>query len=127
MGVFYESLGKSNEALQSYQNALAMRRKFMATETLLSESLENLGTFLLLQGQRDESKSLLEESLAIRVKYFGLDSIPVAESLVSLARWWKQGDELKSLRLANEALMIFQKSNGVDAVTAIRQEFDLPF
>jgi tetratricopeptide (TPR) repeat protein len=123
MGVFYEAIGKKDLALKSYEDALAMRKLCNASETLLTESLDNLGAYLLEEGKNDDSRSLLDESLAIRVKYFGLDSVPVGHSLALIAKWWKSFDLQKSQEIAQQAIVIFSKSNMPQMVEVIQAYF----
>ena len=125
LGVFYERFGRHEQALESFQNALAMRRKCNASEELLGESLENLGGYLLSRGRREDSKPLLEEALALRVKHFGLDSNPVAHSLFALAMWWRDEDSVKATRLATEALEIYHKSKDDTAAAEVFAEFGI--
>ena len=108
IGNIYHNLGKPDEALEYYQQALEINRK-LGYEQGVAHSLNNIGTLYNELGKYDEALKYQEEALEISKKF--KDEQAIANSLTNIGIiYTDSGKPEEALKLFQEALEINEKN-----------------
>ncbi len=121
MGTSYHGLGFYDEAQQTLQTALRIRRRALGTPHLeVAETLENLGAVLQAKAAYREASKLSREALTIRRQLLGPEHPVVAESLNNLAAAYRATDDLEAAEpLLREALAIKRRVLGNEHLSVV--------
>jgi len=108
IGNIYHNLGKPDEALEYYQQALEINRKLSGYEQGAAHNLNNIGTLYNELGKQDEAMKCQEEALEISKKF--KDEQAIANSLTNIGIiYTDSGKPEEALKLFHEALEINKK------------------
>jgi len=108
IGNIYHNLGKPDEALEYYQQALEINRKLSGYEQGAAHNLNNIGTLYNELGKQDEAMKCQEEALEISKKF--KDEKAIANSLTNIGIiYTNSGKPEEALKLFQEALEINKK------------------
>ena len=103
IGNIYHNLGKPDEALEYYQQALEINRKLSGYEQGAAHNLNNIGTLYNELGKQDEAMKCQEEALEISKKF--KDEQAIANSLTNIGIiYTDSGKPEEALKLFREAL-----------------------
>ena len=105
LGFAYDSVGRTAEALEKYDEALDIRLKLLGEDDLrVAETMHNKGAICCENGECDEALSCLEEALRIRREHFG----DVHESCADTEQWL--GNVMREWEDHEEAMMYFREA-----------------
>ncbi|MCA9655383.1 MAG: serine/threonine protein kinase [Myxococcales bacterium] len=97
------------------EQALEIYRKSMGEHPGTALFLDNLGGLLMVRGEYERGRQLIEEGLAMRQKTLGPDHPQVANSLSNLGNAYERaGDWGAAKRSYERALAVLEKSGGPD-------------
>ncbi len=85
IGNTYYGIGLYDKAEVHGRRALELQASIDATSTAYAKLLGDLAAVLTVRGNLDEARRMFEESLAIRERLLGLDSLDTAATLASLS------------------------------------------
>jgi len=117
MGNIYHNLGKPDEALEFYQQALEINRK-LGYEQGAAHNLNNIGTLYNELGKHDEALKCQEEALEISKKF--KDEQAIANSLTNIGIMYT--DSVKpeeALKLFQEVLEINKKNKCQEGISNV--------
>ena len=105
LGFAYDSVGRTDEALEKYDQALDTRLKLLGEDDLrVAETMHNKGAICCENGECDEALNCLEEALRIRREHFG----DVHESCADTEQWL--GNVMREWEDHEEAMMYFREA-----------------
>lgn len=105
LGFAYDSVGRTAEALEKYDEALDIRLKLLGEDDLrVAETMHNKGAICCENGDCDEALNCLEEALRIRREHFG----DVHESCADTMQWL--GNVMREWEDHEEAMMYFREA-----------------
>ena len=105
LGFAYDSVGRTDEALEKYDQALDIRLKLLGEDDLrVAETMHNKGAICCENGECDEALNCLEEALRIRREHFG----DVHESCADTEQWL--GNVMREWEDHEEAMMYFREA-----------------
>jgi len=105
LGFAYDSVGRTAEALEKYDDALDLRLKLLGEDDLrVAETMHNKGAICCENGECDEALNCLEEALRIRREHFG----DVHESCADTEQWL--GNVMREWDDHEEAMMYFREA-----------------
>jgi tetratricopeptide (TPR) repeat protein len=111
VGSYLDDRGEYHEAQTYYERTLAIDRKVLGEENIVTSScLNNLGVVNYNQGKYIEAKTYLQQALAIRRKLLGEEHSETARTLNNLANVHDdQGKYEEAKKLYQQALAIRRK------------------
>jgi len=116
-GNIYHNLGKPDEALEYYQQALEINRK-LGYEQGAAHNLNNIGTLYNELGKYDEALKCQEEALEISKKF--KDEQAIANSLTNIGIiYTDSGKPEEALKLFQEALEINNKNKYQEGIANV--------
>ena len=117
IGNIYHNLGKPDEALEYYQQALEINRK-LGYEQGTAHNLNNIGTLYNELGKYDEALKCQEEALEISKKF--KDEQAMANSLTNIGIiYTDSGKPEEALKLFQEALEINKKNKYEEGIANV--------
>jgi len=117
IGNIYHNLGKPDEALEYYQQALEINRK-LGCEQGAAHNLNNIGTLYNELGKHDEALKCQEEALEISKKF--KDQQAIANSLTNIGIiHTDSGKPEEVLKLFQEALDINKKNKYQEGIANV--------
>jgi len=117
IGNIYHNLGKPDEALEYYQQALEINRK-LGYEQGTAHNLNNTGTLYNELGKHDEALKCQEEALEISQKF--KDEQAIANSLTNIGIiYTDSGKPEEALKLFQEALEINKKNKHQEGIANV--------
>lgn len=117
MGNIYHNLGKPDEALEYYQQALEINRK-LGYEQGAAYNLNNIGTLYNELGKHNEALKCQEEALEISRKF--KDEQAIANSLANIGTiYTDSGKPEEALKLFQEAIEINKKNKYQEGIANV--------
>ncbi len=117
IGNIYHNLGKPDEALEYYQQALEINRK-LGYEQGTAHNLNNIGTLYNELGKHDEALKYQEEALEISKKF--KDEQAIANSLTNIGTiYTDSGKPEEALKLFQETLEINKKNKYQEGIANV--------
>jgi tetratricopeptide (TPR) repeat protein len=117
LGNIYHNLGKPDEALEYYQQALEINQK-LGYEQGAAHNLNNIGTLYNGLGKHDEALKCQEEALEISKKF--KDEQAIANSLTNIGIiYTDSGKPEEALKLFQEALEIDKKNKYQEGIANV--------
>ncbi|MBU4601619.1 tetratricopeptide repeat protein [bacterium] len=117
IGNIYHNLGKPDEALEYYQQALEINRK-LGYEQGVAQNLNNIGTLYNELGKYDEALKCQEEALEVSQKF--KDEQAIANSLTNIGIiYTDSGKHEEALKLFQEALEINEKNKYQEGIANV--------
>ena len=117
IGNIYHNLGKPDEALEYYQQALEINRK-LGYEQGAAHNLNNIGTIYNELGKHDEALKCQEEALEISKKF--KDEQAIANSLTNIGIiYTDSGKPEEALKLFQEVLEINNKNKYQEGIANV--------
>ena len=117
IGNIYHNLGKPDEALEYYQQALEINRK-LGYEQGAARNLNNIGTLYNELGKPDEALKCHEEALEISKKF--KDEQAIADSQTDIGIIYTDfGKPEEALKLFKEALKIYTKDKYQEGIANV--------
>jgi tetratricopeptide (TPR) repeat protein len=117
IGNIYHNLGKPDETLEYYQQALEINRK-LGYEQGAAHNLNNIGTLYNELGKHDEALKYQEEALEISKKF--KDEQVIANSLTNIGIiYTDSGKPEEALKLFQEALEINKKNKYQEGIANV--------
>ncbi|MBU4361039.1 tetratricopeptide repeat protein [bacterium] len=117
IGNIYHNLGKPDEALEYYQQALEINRK-LGYEQGVAQNLNNIGTLYNELGKYDEALKCQEEALEISQKF--KDEQAIANTLTNIGIiYTDSGKPEEALKLFQEALEINEKNKYQEGIANV--------
>jgi tetratricopeptide (TPR) repeat protein len=115
LGLVYYHLNKYEDAFESYQEALRLRRDHFGTDDDpdIASTLNSIGLVLFKQNQHELAKGCFTESLRIRTKLLGKDHRDVAILWYNIATIdYETGNDEIAIRMYKETLRVERASLG---------------
>lgn len=111
---YYQTLGRYEEAEQSYKNAIAIYRRELGNSPTVAPTLNGLAVLYTVQGRYTEAQSLYEEAVKIWQEQLGDTRVVyIATGLDNLANLYiRQGRYGEANAFAEKALSIRQEIFG---------------
>jgi len=96
VGVYYFEQSLTHKAVACFGKSLAIRRKkFGNSHPSCSDCLVNLGILYKLRGYNNRAEEALSSALQIRRESIGLDSLPTANTLEELGKFYLETERYK--------------------------------
>jgi tetratricopeptide (TPR) repeat protein len=125
IGNIYHNLGKPDEALEHYQQALEINRK-LGYEQGTAHNLNNLGTLYNELGKHDEALKYQEEALEISKKF--KDEQAIADSLTNIGIiYTDSGKPEEGLKLFQDTLEINKKMGYEEGIANVFNNIGLTY
>jgi len=125
IGNIYHNLGKPDEALEYYQQALEINRK-LGYEQGAAHNLNNIGTLYNELSKHDEALECQEEALKISKKF--KDKQAIANSLTNIGIiYTDSGKPEEALKLFQEALEINKKLKYQEGIANVFNNIGLAY
>ena len=125
IGNIYHNLGKPDEALEYYQQALEINRK-LGYEQGAAHNLNNIGTLYNELSKHDEALECQEEALKISKKF--KDKQAIANSLTNIGIiYTDSGKPEETLKLFQEALEINKKLKYQEGIANVFNNIGLAY
>lgn len=106
------TLKKSEEAHWLFESAIKIFKKYPEKQVELSECLGDFGALHLIRRNPTASKPLLKQSLEIKQKFLGKESIKMLTTALNLAKTYGVHDGDKAEKIFKHAIEIYERKLG---------------